>query len=77
MDGIENPILGEAKIDDRMGSLFLDYKYKKFEFAIMAMLFNNHKKDNTGVYYKGWGAEYHMKYNFGKDKTRAKCIIAR
>ncbi len=69
MDGVENPTTGEAKIDDNMGSIFLDYHYKEFEFAIMAMTFNNHEKDNTGVYYKGWGVEYHMKYNFGKNKN--------
>ena len=55
MDGVETPTIGEAKIDDRFGSIFLQFKHREFEFAIMGSMFNNHEKDNNNVFYKGWG----------------------
>ncbi|MCK5846123.1 MAG: porin [Bacteroidales bacterium] len=68
-DGIENPSLGEAKINDEMGAVAINYTKGHFMVSIINIVFNNHEKDNNGVYYKGWGVEYNIKYDFGKTKA--------
>ena len=68
LDGIEDPIKGEAKIDDENFSFLLDYSTPKFHFAIINNFFTNHEKTDEGTFYDGWSFEYNLKYNFGKEK---------
>ena len=68
-DGVETPMIGESKINDKMGSFIIDYNKGNFHFGVISMLFENHEKDNEGTFYKGWAIEYNLKYNFGKNKA--------
>jgi len=67
-DGVEEPEPNQPMIDDEMLALLLDHQSKNFHFGVMAMIFNNHEKTNEGEFYKGWGVEYNLKFNFGKKK---------
>jgi len=68
LDGVENPIEIEAKIDDELVALLVDFKRKNWHFGFMPEYFVNHELNNEGVFYKGWGGEYSFRYHFGKDK---------
>ncbi|MEN8138244.1 MAG: porin [Bacteroidota bacterium] len=67
-DGVEVPIPGETKTDDEFFSALIDVNRENFHFGILGNIFNNHEKDNSGEFFKGWGVEYNLKYNFGKEK---------
>ncbi|MEN8186398.1 MAG: porin [Bacteroidota bacterium] len=68
LDGVIDPTHGEAAIDDEIFSALLAYSFSDFDFSITASTFNNHEITDEGMYYEGWGLEYHFKYNFGKNK---------
>jgi len=71
MDGMLKPEPNQAAIDDEMLSVLIDHKDENFHFGIMGMVFNNHEKSNDGIFFKGWGVEYSLKYNFGTNKRWA------
>jgi len=68
LDGVENPIEIESKINDELVTVLIDFKKDNFHFGIMPEYFTNHEKDNMGEFYSGWGGEYSFRYHFGKDK---------
>lgn len=71
LDGIIEPLPNQPTIDDEMFAILIDHQTENFHFGIMGMIFNNHEKTNDGIFYKGWGIEYNLKYNFGKEKKWA------
>lgn len=71
LDGIREPLPNQPTIDDEMLAFLLDHQAENFHFGIMGMVFNNHEKSNDGIFFKGWGVEYNIKYNFGKNKRWA------
>ena len=68
LDGIANPSPKQPIIDDEMLSFLVDFNKNNLHFGIMGIFFNNHEKTNDSTFYNGWGIEYNLKYNFGKDK---------
>jgi len=68
LDGVDDPIHGEAKINDEYVAALVDFSRENFHFGILAQAFNNHEKNDTSAFFNGWGIEYNLKYNFGKNK---------
>ena len=68
LDGVENPIEIESKINDELIALLIDFKRENWHFGIMPEYFVNHELDNEGEFIKGWGVEYSFRYHFGKGK---------
>ena len=68
LDGVEEPVEMESKINDELLTMLIDIKKDNFHFGIMPEYFTNHEKNNVGEYYSGWGLEYSVRYHFGKDK---------
>jgi len=48
--------------------VLVDYKKDNFHFGIMPEYFVNHEKNDIDSFYTGYGFEYSLRYNFGKDK---------
>jgi len=67
-DGVDSVTHGEAKINDEMIAGFIGYDKKNFHFAVIAQFFNNHEITDLSRFYKGYGIEYNLKINFGKEK---------
>ena len=67
-DGVLEPKFGEASIDDEYIAALVDFKRENFHFGILAEAFNNHEKNDTNAFFNGWGIEYNLKYNFGKNR---------
>jgi len=67
-DGVDSVTHGEAKINDEMFAGFLGFDKKNIHFAVIAQLFNNHEVTDLYQFYKGYGIEYNLKINFGKNK---------
>jgi len=67
-DGVDSVTHGEAKVNDEMIAGFIGYDKKNFHFAIIGQYFNNHEVTDNLVFYKGYGIEYNLTINFGKQK---------
>lgn len=65
---MEEPIKGEAKINDEFFGVLFDFVAQNIHFAVMPQIFNNHEKTDADIFYKGYGFETHLKFNFGKQK---------
>jgi len=68
LDGVENPIEIESKINDELVALLIDFKRENWHFGFMPEYFVNHELNNQGEFISGWGGEYSFRYHFGKDK---------
>ncbi len=68
LDGLENPIAGEPKINDELFSILLDYNSKNFQFGIISGMFTNHETMNDGTFFSGFMMEYNLKYYFKNRK---------
>jgi len=68
LDGVDDPTSLQAKINDELITVLFDFKFKNFHFGILPEYFINHEKNNLGEFYSGYGMEYSLRYNFGKDK---------
>lgn len=68
LDGVDEPDMQEAKINDEYFGVLLDFHASNFHFGILSQVFNNHEKTDIDIFYKGWGFETNLKYNFGKNK---------
>ena len=68
LDGVEYPTPTQAKINDELIAVLIDYRKENIHFGIMPELFTNHEKNNLDSFYTGYGFEYSFRYNFGKDK---------
>ena len=68
LDGVVDPIHGEASIDDEYIAALVDFSRENFHFGVLGSMFNNHEKNDTSAFFNGWGVEYNLKYNFGKKK---------
>ena len=68
LDGVVDPIHGEASIDDEYIAALVDFSRENFHFGVIGSMFNNHEKNDTSAFFNGWGVEYNLKYNFGKKK---------
>ena len=68
LDGVEDPIEIESKINDELATVLIDFKRENWHFGIMPEYFVNHEKDDIGEFYSGWGIEYSLRYHFGKEK---------
>ena len=67
-DGVDSVTHGEAKINDEMIAGFIGFDKKNFHFAVIGQFFNNHEYTDLKYFYKGYGIEYNLKINFGKQK---------
>ena len=67
-DGVDSVTHGEAKINDEMVAGFFGFDKKNIHFAVIAQFFNNHEYTDLKQFYKGYGIEYNLKINFGKEK---------
>jgi len=67
LDGVEEPDVNQAKINDQLLTFLFDYRTGNFHFGIMPIYFINHEKTDEGVYYSGYGLEYSLRYHFGKE----------
>ncbi|MCK5825001.1 MAG: porin [Ichthyobacteriaceae bacterium] len=67
-DGVENPIDGQTKIGDQLASFLIDFRKDNFQFALISNAFDNHEKTDLGKFYSGYSFEYHIRYNFAKNK---------
>ena len=67
-DGADSVTHGEAKLNDEMFAGFLGFDKKNFHFAVIAQFFNNHEVTDLNKFYNGYGIEYNLKINFGKEK---------
>ncbi len=67
-DGVDSVTHGEAKINDEMFAGFLGFDRKNVHFAIIGQIFNNHEYTDLKRFYRGYGIEYNLKINFGKEK---------
>jgi len=67
-DGVDSVTHGEAKINDEMIAGFFGFDKNNVHFAIIGQFFNNHEYTDLKRFYKGYGIEYNLKINFGKDK---------
>jgi len=68
LDGVEEPVKNEAKINDEFIAILLDFQKGDFHFGILPQVFNNHEKTDENIFYKGWGFESNLKINFGSTK---------
>jgi len=68
LDGVEVPTETQAKINDELITLFIDYRTENFHFGIIPEYFVNHEKNDVDSFYSGYGMEYSLRYNFGKGK---------
>ena len=68
LDGVEYPTPGQPKKNDQLATILIDYRTENFHFGIMPEYFVNHEKNNIDSTYSGFGGEYSLKYNFGKEK---------
>ena len=68
LDGVVDPTHGEASIDDEFISALVDFSRENFHFGVLGSMFTNHEKNDTSAFFNGWGIEYNLKYNFGKNK---------
>jgi len=67
-DGVDSVTHGEAKINDEMLAGFFGIDKKNIHFAVIGMIFNNHEVTDLYRFYRGYGIEYNLKINFGKNK---------
>jgi len=68
LDGVEYPTVTQAKINDELITGLIDFKFDNFHLGIMPEYFVNHEKTNIDTFYTGYGMEYSLRYNFGKNK---------
>jgi len=67
-DGVDSVTHGEAKINDEMIAAFFGFDKNNVHFAVIGQFFNNHEYTDLKRFYKGYGIEYNLKINFGKQK---------
>ncbi len=70
-DGVDSVTHGEAKINDEMIAGYIAYNKKNIHFAIIGQFFNNHEFTDQKKFFKGYGIEYSLKIDFGKNKQWA------
>ncbi len=68
LDGVEHPLVTQAKINDELITALIDLRLDNFHFGIMPEYFVNHEKTDIDTFYTGYGMEYSIRYNFGKNK---------